>query len=140
MWKSKKFIVLAVLAAMILVGSIAGVVYAQEDGDEEEVAPRTALLERIAEKLGIEPQQLKDAFAEVVEEMQAEIHLHWLDKAVEEGLITEEEATAYREWWSARPDVDFGFGGCGQRGPLGFGGPRIRGGCGFCFSFGQGAE
>jgi hypothetical protein len=130
MWKSRKFIALVVVVAVILVGSVAGVVYAQENGDEEEVSPRIALLERVADKLGIDAQQLKDAFAEAIDEMQAEIHVQWLEKAVEEGLITEEDAAAYSEWWSARPDVDFGLGGLGPRGPLGFGGLRMRGGCG----------
>ena len=84
MWKSRKFIALAVLTAVVLVGSIAGVVYAQED-DEEDISPRTALLERVADKLGIDPQQLKDAFTEVIDEMQAEVHVLWLEKAVEEN-------------------------------------------------------
>ena len=130
MWKSRKFILLLVLATVIVAGSIAGVVYAQED-DEEDIPPRTALLERVAEKLGIDAQQLKDAFTEVIDEMQAEVQLQWLDKAVEEGLITEEEAAAYSEWWAARPDVDFGLGGLGHRGPLGFGRFQMRDGCGF---------
>jgi hypothetical protein len=130
MWRSKKFILLAVLVVAIVAGSIGGIVYAQGN-DEEDVAPRTELLDRVADKLGIDPQQLKDAFTEVIGEMQDEAQLQWLDKAVEEGLITEEEAAAYSDWWAARPDVDFGFGGLGLRGPLGFGRFQMRGGCGF---------
>ncbi|HEY42034.1 MAG TPA: hypothetical protein G4O18_09320 [Dehalococcoidia bacterium] len=131
MWKSKKFILLLVLAAVIVAGSVAGVVYAQGEDEEEDVPSRVAILERVADKLGIDPQQLKDAFTEVINEVHAEFELKWIDKAVEEGLITEEEAAAYSEWWSARPDVDFGFGGLGHRGPLGFGRFQMRGGCGF---------
>ncbi len=130
LWKSKKFIFLAILAVVILAGSIGGIVYAQSEDDEEDVPTRVAILERVAEKLGIDPQQLKDAFTEVIDEMQAEIQLKWLDKAVEEGLITEEEASACSEWWAARPDIAFGFGELGHRGPLGFGRFQMRGGCG----------
>jgi hypothetical protein len=139
-WKSKQFILLLVLAAVIVAGSIGGIVYAQGGDDEEDVAPRTALLERVADKLGIDAQQLKDAFTEVIEEMRDEAQLKWLDKAVEEGLITEEEAQEYSEWWAARPDVDFGSGGLGQRGILGFGGFRMRDGCGFGVWHMPGAE
>jgi hypothetical protein len=85
-------------------------------------------------------QQLKDAFTEVIDEMQAEFEQKWLDKAVEEGLITEEEAQEYSEWWAARPDIAFGFGGLGQRGPLGFGRFQMRGGCGFGVGGGLSAE
>ena len=140
MWKSKKFIFLAILAVVILAGSIGGIVYAQGEDEEEDVPSRVAILDRVAEKLGIDPQQLKDAFSEVIDEMQAEIQLEWLDKAVEEGLITEEEASAYSEWWAARPDIAFGFGGLGQRGPFGFGRFQMRGGCGFGIWGGPDAE
>jgi len=136
MWNSKKFILLAVLAAVILVGSIAGVVYAQDD-EEEDVSPRAVLLEKIADKLGIDVQQLEDAFNEAVAEMRDEAQVRWLEKAVEEGLITAEEAQEYSEWWTARPDVQFGL---GDRGVGGFGGPRMRGGCGFGIWHIPGAE
>jgi len=128
LWKGKKFIFLVVLAVVILAGSIGGIVYAQSEDDEGNVPARIAILERVAEKLGIDPQQLKDAFTEVIDEMQAEVQLKWLDKAVEEGLITEDEAQEYSDWWAARPDI--AFGGLGQRGPLRFGRFQMRGGCG----------
>ena len=139
MWRSKKFILLAVLATAILVGGIGGVVYAQGDGDED-ASPKTVLLEKVADKLGIDPQQLEDAFTEAIGEMRDEAHLKWLEKAVEEGLITAEEAEEYSEWWAAKPDVEFGFGGAGQLERRGFGGPRMRGGCGFGIWHIPGAE
>ena len=126
MWKSKKFILLAVLATVILVGSIGGIVYAQDDGDEDG-SPRMVLLEKVADKLGIDPQQLEDAFTEAIGEMRAEAQVKWLEKAVEEGLITAEEAAEYSEWWMAKPDVKFGF---GDRGIGGSDRLRMRGRCG----------
>lgn len=129
-WRSKKFILLAVLAAVVLVGSIAGVVYAQGD-DDEDTSPESVLLEKVANKLGIDQQQLEDAFAEAIAEMRDEAQLKWLEKAVEEGLITAEEAQAYSEWWSARPDIDFGSGGFGRIERHCFGGPGMRIGCRF---------
>jgi hypothetical protein len=138
MWRSKKFILLAVLATAILVGSIAGVVYAQED--DEDVSPRATLLEKVADKLDIDVQQLEDAFTEAIGEMRNEAQLKWLDRAVEEGLITAEEAKEYSEWWAARPDVKFGFGGVGPLERRCFVGPRMRGGCGFGFWSGLDAD
>lgn len=137
MWKSKKFILLAVLAVVILVGGIGGIVYAQEDGDED-ASPKAVLLEKVADKLGIDQQQLEDAFTEALGEIRDEAQLKWLEKAVEEGLITEEEAAEYSQWWSARPDVDFGS--LGQMEWHGFGGRRMRGGCGFGIWHIPGAE
>ena len=130
MWRSKKLVLIAVLATAVLAGSIGGIVYAQENGDED-VSPKMLLLERVADKLGIDHQQLKDAFAEAIGEIRDEAQNRMLEKAVEQGWITPEEAEEYSEWWVARPDVKFGFGGIGQLERRGCGGPWMRGGCGF---------
>ena len=127
MWRSKKLIISMVLLALVLAGSIGGIVYAQE-GDEENASPKAVLLEKVADKLGIDQQQLEDAFAEAIAEMRDEAQLKWLEKAVEEGWLTEEEAQQYSEWWQARPDVQFNFGG---RDFGGLGGHGRRGHCGF---------
>lgn len=139
MWKSRKFILLAVLATAILVGGIGGIVYAQENGDED-VSPKAVLLEKVADRLGIDVQQLEDAFTEAMGEMRDEAQLQWLEKAVEEGLITAEEAQEYSEWWAARPDVEFGPGDRGIGGFGRFGGPGMHGGRGFGFCGGPDAE
>ena len=69
MWRSKKFIV-AVLIAVVLVGSMGGVIFAQtENGDDSQ--PKT-LLVRVAEILGIDQQKLEDAFTQARSEMQDE--------------------------------------------------------------------
>jgi hypothetical protein len=134
-WKSRKFILLAVLAVVALAGSISGIVYAQEGGEDEaeaaDVDPRSVLLERIAEKLGIDVEQLIDAVNEAVSEIRDEARLGWTDKVVEEGWLTAEEVQEYSDWWAAKPDIEFDFGGFGQIERHGFGGPRLRGGCGF---------
>ena len=64
MWRSKKFIVMALLAAVLLVGSAGGIVLANDIEDEGNSQSKTTLLARVAEKLGIDEQELKDAFAE----------------------------------------------------------------------------
>lgn len=79
MWRSKKFIIVAVLAAVMLVGTISGVVIAADNGDDSEPeAKYEALLDRVCEiyqeKTGvtINQQALKDAFAQAQSEMQTE--------------------------------------------------------------------
>ena len=103
MWRSKKFIVTTLLATVLLVGSIGGVALAQtENGDDSQ--PKT-LLARVAEKLGIEQQELEDAFAEAQSEMRDEALDSRLQNLVDEDKITEDEATQYKEWWQSRPDM-----------------------------------
>ena len=72
MWRSKKFIIVAVLAAVLLVGGIGGVVFAQTgNGDDSQPKARYgALLDRVCEiyqeKTGvaIDQEVLKAAFTQ----------------------------------------------------------------------------
>ena len=66
MWRSKKFIIIALLVAVVLVGSITGVVLAQTE-DEGDSQSKT-LLSRVADILGIDQQTLEDAFAQAQEQ------------------------------------------------------------------------
>jgi len=137
MWRSKKFIIAAVLAAVILVGSIGGVVLAQT-GDSDDNQPRAgyeAMLDRVCEiyqdNTGdeIDPEALEVAFAQARGEMQAEAQQNRLQNMVEQGMITQEQADEMQDWLGARPDVPFEFGfrvhGAfpGKGGMRGFGGP-----------------
>ena len=103
MWRSRKFIVVALLAAVLVAGSIGGIALAQDNGDGSQ--PKT-LLARVAEKLGIDQQELEDAFAEAQTEMRDEALDTRLQKLVDEGRITSDEATAYKEWLQAAPDME----------------------------------
>ena len=79
MWRSKKFIVIALLAVVVLVGSIGGIVFAQtENGDDSQPEARYgALLEKVCEIYNVNPDRpsdidcdvLKDAFAEAGSQM-----------------------------------------------------------------------
>jgi hypothetical protein len=104
MWRRKKFIIVGVLAAVLLVGSIGGVALAQtENGDDTQ--PET-LLARVADILGIDQQTLEDAFAQAQTEMRDEALDNYLDNLVNEGTITQEQADQYRAWHQARPDME----------------------------------
>ena len=104
MWRSKKFIIVGVLIAVIVAGSIGGVALAQT-GNGDNSQPKT-LLARVAEKLGINQQELEDAFAEAQSEMRDEALNNRLQWLVEQGKITQQEADQYKAWWQARPDME----------------------------------
>ncbi len=132
MWRSKKFLMVVLLAAVLLVGSTAGVVLAQTgNGDDGQPEARdAALLDKVCEiyeqntGVAIDSEALKDAFAQAQDEMRAEAMQNRLQNLVDQGTITQDEADEYLEWWESKPDVParFGFGGPG--GFHGMGGPR----------------
>lgn len=136
MWRSKKFIVIAVLAAVVLAGSIGGVVLAADNGDDSQPGAKyRALLDRICEiyeqNTGdtIDADELQKACAEAQREMQAAAMEARLAKMVENGVIDETQAQEFQEWWESRPeDVPLGPGLCGHGRFRGMGGIRGIGG------------
>jgi len=124
MWKRKKFIIIVVSVALVLVGSIAGVALAQTETSDD--SQTETLFDRVAEILvnegvNVTSDQLKDAFTEAQSDMHIEVLQDRLQSLVQEGEITQEEADQYLEWWQAKPDVPAGF---EFRGLGGFGGMR----------------
>jgi len=83
MWRSKKFIIITLLTATVLVGSIGGVAFAQTE-DEDNSQPKAQcgmVLDRVCEIYNANPDRpsdidsdiLKTAFAEARSEMQGEM-------------------------------------------------------------------
>ncbi len=105
MWKKRKLLILAVLAAtVLLVGGVGGVVYAQT-GSDNTTTPGKSLLARVATILGIDQQRVEDAFAQAREEMQNEALDNRLKSLVEQDRITQEQADQYKEWLQSKPDM-----------------------------------
>ena len=138
MWRRKKLIVVAVLVAVMLAGSIGGAVLAADNGDDSQPEARYgALWDKVSEiyeqKTGValDQEALKDAFAQARSEVRDEALQNRLQNLVDEGKIAQEEADQYLEWWQSRPDVlnGFGFGGRGgfrgMGGAHGWGGPCV---------------
>ena len=103
MWKSPKFILAAVLVAVMLIGGTAGVALAQ--GEDEGQGRRGALMARVAEILNIDQQELEDAFKQAQSELREEALDTRLHKLVDEGTLTQEQADEYKAWIEARPDI-----------------------------------
>jgi hypothetical protein len=74
---------------------------------QEEPTPqlegRTGLLVRVADILDIPEEDLINAFRQAQQEMKQEAFIRALDKAVEKGLITREEADEIKEWRDNNP-------------------------------------
>jgi len=123
MWRRKKVIVGAILAAVLLFGSLSGVAIADED-DSQPRAVFGTLWDRVCEiyeentGTAIDQEALKDAFAQARADTR-ETHILNL---VDEGRITQDEADELLEWLQSRPDVPAGFGsrGAGFSGHDGF--------------------
>jgi hypothetical protein len=130
MWRSKKFIIITVLAAVLVAGSIGGVVLAQQN-EEDSPAPKFGeLLEKVCKiyedntGTAINADELQEAFAQAQSEMQAAAMEERLAKMVENGVIDETQAQELQEWWESRPEGLPFAPKLGARGMhCGFGGP-----------------
>jgi hypothetical protein len=129
MWRNKKWALAIVLAVVVVlaVGVIGGVVYAQSGTGTTAKNPGDKLMARVAEKLGIDQDKLETAFKDAQKELGEEALSSRLDKLVEEGKITQDQADKYLKWWQSRPAVLEGpdaFPGFCPQGPMQFkGGP-----------------
>jgi len=122
MWRSKKVIAIVVAAVLVIGGSV-GVVLAADNGDEDGSPPEArhgVLLGRVCEiyeestGTSIDPEALKDAFAQAQGEMRTEALNNWLQKLVDEDKIIQSQADQWMEWWQSRPDVPIRFGRPGR--------------------------
>jgi hypothetical protein len=132
MWRSKKFIIIAVLAVVVLAGSIGGVALAQS-GDENNSQPpaqQQTLLDKVCaiyqQNTGtaIDSGELQKAFDQARSEMRDEALNSYLQGLVDKGKMTQEQADQYKAWLKSKPEVDIplapGFPGLGMH--RGFGG------------------
>jgi len=103
--KVKVLISVLVVALLLTVGATATVM---AEGEEETTPPpevsENGLLDRVADILGIDQEDLINAFKQAQQEMRGEAFISRLNQAVEEGYITQEQADEIIEWWELRPD------------------------------------
>lgn len=104
MWRRKKILIVALLAAVVLVGSIGGVVFAQTGSTDNTTADKT-LVARVAVILGIDQQQVQDAVTQARTDMQDEALDNYLKNLVDQGKITQSEADQYKAWVKSKPDM-----------------------------------
>ena len=80
--------------------ALTGAAFAKTDG----VDTSETIKDRVAEILGVSSDELDDAYDQARAEQRAEKLAEKLASAVEEGLITQEEADAVTAWFEARPE------------------------------------
>ncbi|MDP2916865.1 MAG: hypothetical protein Q8O16_02915 [Dehalococcoidia bacterium] len=119
MWRSKKFIMVAVLVAVLLFGSIGSIAVFAQTGSGSTDTGKT-LLARVATILGIDQKKVEDAFAQAQREMQTEALSNYLKNLVDQGKITPQQADQYKQWFQSRPNVPALGPGFGPRGHGGF--------------------
>ena len=111
----KRWFVATLLVGMLAVGLTGGTVLAQTDGTSSD-SPVGRFASKVATILGLDETLVQDALKQAAGEIQDEA-LQWkLDKLVENGRLTQEQADAYYEWYQSRPQGIFpgrGFGGHG---------------------------
>lgn len=96
------------LAVVAILAVIVGTTVAFADSPDEEATtagPKDVFIGKVAESLGLDEEQVADAFQSALEDMFAERLVLRLDQAVGEGLITEGEATEIMDWVNDRPEA-----------------------------------
>ena len=106
MSKKVKVLISMLVAALLL--TVGGVTMVMAEGEEETTplpeAGEKGLLERVADILEIDKEDLIDAFKQAQQEMWDEALISRLNKAVEEERITREQADEIIKWWTQRPE------------------------------------
>ena len=135
MRRSKKFILIAVLAIVVLGGSISGVALALTDDEDSQPAPRHgAMLDKVCEiyetntGVAINSEELQIAFDQARSEIMAEARENFRQRLIAEGKITQEQLDQFDAWLESKPDVPFPFGPRNHGGIKPFGGFGGHGG------------
>ena len=105
MSKRVKILVSALVVVLLLTVGATATVMAQEDPTPTPQAEAKGLLARVAEILDIPQEELVDAFRQAQQEIRQEAFIRFLNKAVENGRITQEEANEIEEWWEQKPEA-----------------------------------
>jgi hypothetical protein len=137
--RKRKWLIPVVLSIVVIGGITGGVMVAADDSSgtvdqQSQLADRhQELLDRACaiyeENTGtaIDSEQFKAALGRAQGELQEEALESRLDKLVENGKMTQDEADSYLEWWQSRPDIQVPLPGIGGPGPRG----GMMGGNGF---------
>jgi len=105
MSRKMKVLVSVLVAVLLLVAGGTATVMAQEDEEPTPQVEANGLLARVAEILDIPEDDLVNAFTQARQEMREEAFLSFLDEAVAEGRLTQEEADEIEEWWQQKPEA-----------------------------------
>lgn len=106
MRKHTKLVAIGIATFLVLTIALTATAFAWGPwGDEGQggASLRETFISKVAGILGLEKEQVIDAFKQARQEMRDEALENRLQKAIQNGFLTEEEATQIREWWQNRP-------------------------------------
>jgi len=128
----RKWLIIPALAALLLTGAIAGTAFAQ-GGSGDDSSSVSRFVEILADKLGIDEDQVETAVEETKAELLAERKAAWeqrlrdkLAAMVEDGKVTQEQADGYLDWYLNPPELASGR--FGKKFAFGRGHHRSKGG------------
>ncbi len=122
----RKWLMIPVVTGILALGLTGAAVLAHnEDGEKQ--SPKDAVAAKVAEILGIEEQDVKDALQEATQAVRSERTQHRLDDMVAAGQLTQVQADAYLQWYEARPEGLNPRGNGHGFGRRGFGGHGFHG-------------
>ena len=108
MRKRFKLVAISLAVAVALTVGLTATTFAwgpSGGGEEVGVCPAETFVNKVAGILELEEEQVAEAFEQARGEIKQEIIERRLQKAVENGLITEEEAGGILEWLQNRPEA-----------------------------------
>jgi LPS O-antigen subunit length determinant protein (WzzB/FepE family) len=103
MWKDKKFIVISgLLVVLIALGATLGGIALSRQNDNIVRVPQVSIVlpeqaANILQNINLTPEERQERANEALD--------NYLQKLVDEGKITQEEADQYKAWWESRPDI-----------------------------------
>lgn len=101
--KRRYSLVLLFAVTVLALGLTGGVIWAQEGNTPDEGA-RHSMASRVAAILGLGEAEVEAAFQQAGREMQEDKFDMRMDRLVEKGQITEDEAVEAVDWYKARPE------------------------------------
>ena len=106
-----------IVAAVMVLGIMGGVAMAQETSDEDGDSEKKSFAARVAEILGLDETTVQDAIDQAKAEMQEEALQAKLDRLVENGHMTQDQADEYKTWVESKPEglSPRMFGGFGKK-------------------------
>ena len=105
---SKKVKILISLVVAILLLAMGGTATVMAQEEESIPPPRTGgegVLARVADILNIPQEELASAFNQARQEMRQETFHRFLNKAIGQGCLTQDEADPIINWWQQRPEA-----------------------------------
>ena len=136
MWRSKKFIITAIITVVALAAILGGYAVANADDQNTNPAPNafSSLLDKVAsiyqQNTGkaIDPQELSKAFTQAQQSLRTDALDKYLNDLVTKGKITQDQADQYKAWMKANPDFPIGPGFKGMPGGFSRFGGKFGGG------------